>query len=203
MNYTDISFSTTSVFGRGFQPGIKSAICVVGNLLNSNLLMLDGTISLDALADVKKHQIWSYVYYLWHYNRDNIDAFAQMTVKEGGKSRASAHTFLKALEPFVGAGENDTIVAHTFTKQRIVDAIATLLRENPNVSIPILQKLYAKLLQLKHTEVQVTSNAPPASLQSLLMASRKPQVQIINGNNVRLSNADIKVQFGINLIKKE
>jgi hypothetical protein len=85
-----IKFKNQRVFGRLFDPFIDSAISFVGKMYISGKIEPNGKVN-----DTKKlllGDLWSYVYYLYYYNRDK-DPFKSMKTLTG--NHASARNFYK------------------------------------------------------------------------------------------------------------
>lgn len=86
-----VSFKRKDIFGQKFSPNIESCFCAVSKLLFADLLNIDGSIDIEKATLLKKEQLWSYIYYLYHFNHENdkTPEFIEMTNKENGKSNAT------------------------------------------------------------------------------------------------------------------
>jgi hypothetical protein len=217
MNTLDVrkvSFSSKSIFGEGFATGQKKAVNVLGTILESNILKLDGSIALEDIPKWKKYEIWSYIYYLWHYNRTHIQVFSDMTHQRGKKAEASAKTFLTGMYSVM---DKNNVNANAglpsiFTKERLIVTVNKIIKDNKDISIPILQRLYKKLLNsgdipgLSQVKRNVNVKIPNNSKSNIQVKVDKIQVKT-DGNYIAKvgndPNSDIKVAFGINLIPKD
>jgi hypothetical protein len=224
-SWKNVSFGSKTVFGSRFQPGIKNAIGVVGSLLNTGALRLEGSIDPSDVSKIRKHQIWSYIYYLWYYNRDKIEIFEKMSNYEGKKAKATAKTFLTSFYDMMDKTgleiNSSTQLITIFNKERIVDTLNKILEKYPDISIPVLQKLYKKLInsgKIPGLEKVSSSQLAKANIQVIPNANQQPNIPNIelkmdqfqvksNDNyivkvNDKSQNSNIKVQFGINLVPK-
>lgn len=213
-DFSNTLFTSTSVFGNGFIPNISSAVCVVGTMLNDNLLKVDGKIAISDLPKIKKYQIWSYIYYLWHYNRNHISVFENMTNFDGKKGIATTQSFLRGIYDVMdNSTAKSNLLISIFSKERLAVTINNILRDNSDISIPILQKLYKQLLnsgtipglQDMKPQIQVTTS-PNSKTPIVQIKVDKVQVKTNDNYNVKYnknnSNSDIKVRFGLNVIPK-
>jgi hypothetical protein len=217
--FSNISFSSKSIFGHEFNPGIKASVCVVGSLLNYSYLKINGTIHPSKVSNMKKSDIWSYIYYLWYYNRAYIDVFSKMTNRDKKQEKASAQTFLSGLYPYLEKSGGNETLASVFRKERLVNALNKIIESNEDISIPILQRLYKQLINsgkipgLPNTgttqdiEVSTRPNNKQVVSPSLDVKVDQFQLKSPQRYNTRLTkntdNSDIKVQFGINLVPKK
>lgn len=89
-----VVFRNPHVFGEGFDTTFRTVIDVVGSMFASGKIdMATGLVKMGSLPE-----LWSYVYYLYHYNKDRLDVFAAM--KKG--EFASAGRFYKAVQAATG-----------------------------------------------------------------------------------------------------
>ena len=183
-------------------------------MLNDNLLKVDGKIAISDLPKIKKYQIWSYIYYLWHYNRNHISVFENMTNFDGKKGIATTQSFLRGIYDVMdNSTAKSNLLISIFSKERLAVTINNILRDNSDISIPILQKLYKQLLnsgtipglQDMKPQIQVTTS-PNSKTPIVQIKVDKVQVKTNDNYNVKYnknnSNSDIKVRFGLNVIPK-
>lgn len=202
LSLSDISFNTKSVFGRKFTPGIKVCVGVVGSMMNKSLLQVDGTISQDIAQKVRKSEIWSYVYYLWYYNKDVIRVFEDMTSFEQKKPKAIGEKFAIVFADLmeksgIDKGTTDMQLKSVFTKERILITLNKLVRDNPSIKIPILQRLYKQLLNSVDLKNSVMKNMQVRLNQVQVRTAKNAQNNVKWGDNVK--NADVKIQIGVNI----
>jgi hypothetical protein len=86
------------VFGNKFQSGFKAATEVTAKLLLTDQLNPDGTINTNNIGYLSDSDIWSYIYYLYHYNKAEIIEFRQMSGEDG---LASAERFYDVVKSVV------------------------------------------------------------------------------------------------------
>lgn len=86
-----LSFGNQAVFEKDFKPAIDNAFCVVSKMMWFNRINIDGSINMEQSAFLKKHELWSYIYYLYYYNHSSLDVFSKMKNQDNGK--ASAYLF--------------------------------------------------------------------------------------------------------------
>lgn len=90
-----IAFSRKEIFGLKFKPTIDICFCTVSKMLFNGKINTDGTIDINQAVNLKKDELWSYIYYLYFYNHTNVTVFESMKNKENGK--ASAEQFYAAV----------------------------------------------------------------------------------------------------------
>jgi len=103
-----IAFSRKEIFGSKFKATIDACFCVVSKMLFNDKINIDGTIDITEASNLKKEELWSYIYYLYFYNHSNVTIFQSMTNKDNGK--ASAEQFYAAV---VSLTENENENAYT------------------------------------------------------------------------------------------
>lgn len=74
------------LFGNEFKSGKKAAIDNAAQLLISDHLNLDGTIDSTKITDLTESILWSYIYYLYIYNHNEIPEFTSMKSEDGNAS---------------------------------------------------------------------------------------------------------------------
>lgn len=81
-----VSFSTTEVFDVGFKPDVETCFCTVSKMLFKNVINVDGSIDMEQLVNVRKKELWAYIYYLYQYNNATIPEFVRMKNPSSGKA---------------------------------------------------------------------------------------------------------------------
>lgn len=81
-----VSFSTQEVFDVGFKPDVENCFCTVSRMLFKNVINIDGSIDMEQLVNVRKKDLWAYIYYLYQYNSSNIPEFIKMKNPVSGKA---------------------------------------------------------------------------------------------------------------------
>ena len=119
-----VSFSNFSVFDKRFKNDIEVCTCVVSKMIFAKKVNIDGSIDVSNMPTLRKHELWSYIYYLFYYNHTSIDEFAQMKSKKIGV--ASAEGFYKTVREVVD-------------NQYVKSMQNTLMRETgvENVAVPM------------------------------------------------------------------
>ena len=84
-----LNFKNQIVFGKTFIAQIESAQCKVSGLLFNGKLSEDGTFNIKNMAGITVDDVWSYIYYLYFYNKNNNDIFMNMK-SQGEREKASA-----------------------------------------------------------------------------------------------------------------
>lgn len=85
---SELTFKSLIVFGRYFKPYIDHSFCIVSKMMFMNKINIDGTINDDQAGYLKRHDLWSYIYYLYYHNNSSVEEFVQMKNKETGKASA-------------------------------------------------------------------------------------------------------------------
>lgn len=81
-----VSFSTHEVFDVGFKPDVEACFCIVSRMLFKNVINVDGSIDMEQLVNVRKKELWAYIYYLYQYNNSTIPEFVRMKNPSSGKA---------------------------------------------------------------------------------------------------------------------
>jgi hypothetical protein len=81
-----VSFSTQEVFDVGFKPDVETCFCNVSRMLFKNVINIDGSIDMEQLVNVRKKELWAYIYYLYQYNNSTIPEFIRMKNPVSGKA---------------------------------------------------------------------------------------------------------------------
>jgi hypothetical protein len=211
------NFHDKQIFGQGFQPGLKSCMPGIGTLFQEDILKLDGTINLERMGKVTKTVVWTYIYYLWYYNKETVEVFKKMTDDSQKVKKASATLFSVAVKEYIQKQNPDKILskARTFSKENLVSFVNDTVKENKDIKIPVLQQLYKKLLNASRNNQSVNialkkQNNTSNNLQPATATATTTQVTATSNKNAvvvldpkEMTNSDIKVQFGINLFPKK
>ena len=84
-----ISFRNKVIFDSDFKASIDRAFCVVAKMLFDGRVNVDGSINVEQVGYLRKYQLWSYIYYLYHHNHSIVEEFSNMMNPENGKVSAS------------------------------------------------------------------------------------------------------------------
>ncbi len=82
----EVSFSNQEVFDIGFKPDIETCFCTVSKMLFKSVINIDGSIDMEQLVNVRKRELWAYIYYLYQYNNGTITEFINMKNPRSGKA---------------------------------------------------------------------------------------------------------------------
>jgi hypothetical protein len=83
-----VSFKSRDIFENKFSTNIDNCFCVVSKMLFARIVNIDGSIDLDKIAALGKHELWSYIFYLYHFNKDSVQEFTEMRNPKDGKANA-------------------------------------------------------------------------------------------------------------------
>lgn len=83
-----LQFSNKSVFGYAFKNNIDDCFCKTSKMLFAGKINPDGTIDESRADTFKKSELWSYIYYMYYYNSDDVDEFKAMRKKRTGQANA-------------------------------------------------------------------------------------------------------------------
>lgn len=81
-----VSFTTQEVFDVGFKPDVETAFCSVSKMLFRNVINVDGSIDMEQLMNLRKRELWYYIYYLYQYNNGTLPEFISMKNPKTGKA---------------------------------------------------------------------------------------------------------------------
>lgn len=175
-----ISFKTEAIFGKGFKPSVKNSVCVLGEMLEKNVLTLNGQLEREGATKLKKRDIWSYIYYLWHNNKEK-SVFVDVQNTRYIIQKASPQAFADAVK------KSSTQTDAPYTKENLIRFVNKIVADNTDISIPILHHVYKRLLNSEET-----NNIVP-------QVQIKPTVQVKpNGNKVDARG--INVKYGVNFV---
>lgn len=78
-----VPFSNKNVYGKQFKPGLKLVFPVVAKMLFDNKINITGGINSDNADGISRDELFSYIYYLWVYNKSNISPFTKLHDSRG------------------------------------------------------------------------------------------------------------------------
>ena len=91
-NFEKLNFKTKLVFGNRFIASIDQSFAKVSKLFFNQKLDPNGLVFLSKLNSVKKEDLWSYIYYLFHYNKHSVSQFKKISAADK-RQKASARKF--------------------------------------------------------------------------------------------------------------
>ncbi len=118
-----VSFSTQEVFDLGFKPDVETCFCAVSKLLFRNVINVDGSIDMEQLVNVKKRELWSYIYYLYQYNNATIPEFIAM--KNPSTGRADGMLFYQAVYVDANANANPNSNTNASNNSKVAKKLGT------------------------------------------------------------------------------
>ena len=153
-----VSFSTQEVFDVGFKTDVEASFCNVSKMLFKNVINIDGSIDMEQLVNVRKRDLWAYIYYLYQYNNGTIPEFVKMKNLKTGKAdgqlfhdvvfdETNINTNVKSEKNNIGTDIVKILyfinrVVHTYKKDLInpvIDYLNKLMK----------QEMYTKLSEIK------------------------------------------------------
>lgn len=121
-------FKDRSLFGKKWDAAYRETFAAVTKMYSDGKILDDG--KLDPNASYGLDELWSYVYYLFKYNKDRLEVFKKMKTKTGNS--ASARFFYR------------TVQEHTNTTARLtpqnIRAFLNDVIEQHHPRIPLLEK---------------------------------------------------------------
>lgn len=185
-----VPFSNKDVYGKQFRPGIKLVFPIVAKMLFDDKINSSGGINADKSDNIDKTELFSYIYYLWYYNKSNIFPFTKM---HDGKDKASGDLFYNYVQKTI---KNDDLYNVTQTKNitqidvsGLIYFINKTINENyGKILIPVIDHLQ-KLLR-EETQKSVNSVSIKTGITNKDMLY---QAKLLNEKNE--DNSDIKIKF--------
>lgn len=185
-----VPFSNKDVYGKQFRPGIKLVFPVVAKMLFDDKINSSGGINADKSDNIDKTELFSYIYYLWYYNKSNIYPFTKM---HDGKHKASGDLFYNYVNRII---INDDLYNVTQTKiitqidvSGLIYFINKTINENyGKILIPIIDHLQKLLKEETQKSVNSVGIKTGNSNNNMLY-----QAKLLN--EINSDNADIKIKF--------
>jgi hypothetical protein len=86
-----LTFSTKHVFGNKFRATESYSFLILSKMLFNNKINVDGTINIEQIVNFTIHELWEYIYYLFHYNSTTIDEFDISEIDKSEKFMETAN----------------------------------------------------------------------------------------------------------------
>ena len=162
---TRVSFRNASVFGKGFLSGPKATTAVTKEMcINGWIDLSDGSIQeiesfLPHLEENWISYLWSYIYYLYYMNRDEISEFRFMT--DDVTKHASARNFYHVVRSVLNDFDQVVIFKDVTPLDKLQLAtfiLKILTKYKDRVKIPILattRKLVRQLQMSSPSDIEV------------------------------------------------
>lgn len=165
-----VNFSNISYFGSKFNQKRRARSCTLMNLLLKGLINFDGTIdSSVALSDkIVLSDLWFYIWYLWKYNKNDIEVFQRMT-SDTDPNAANADKFVMAVKSdryMMSNGTNEILLSVNATngwhvkKEELIAFINRIfMNYQSRIKLPELETLFVKLeVKLLEKERKLTNS---------------------------------------------
>ena len=156
-----ITFETKGVFGKrrkdkkNFEPVFCKCFYYVSRMLYREKINLDGSINFKHV-NLKKHELWSYIYYLYYYNHTRIQVFKNMN--KG--STPNAEYFYRQVISTIGIAEPKE---PSVSVENLIMFINEIVNEYKTLYNPLLMYLNkiiekSKMLTLQGITIKTNSN---------------------------------------------
>ena len=193
-----VAFTNIQVFDKKFKADIEACFSTVAKMLFAKKIGVDGSVDTTNTVNLRKYELWSYIYYLFYYNNTSIEEFASMKSK-GGLGGASAENFYKTVRDVVDnryvtalsieTGKPDAVVP--FDIQTLAYFLNYIIHKyEDDLSNPIID--YVKeILRSKETLQKLNSIIVKTS------PNAKGNVKIVAGdqNAKSADNANVRIRF--------
>ena len=181
-----LSFKSIIMFGKEFKPSIDHSFCVVSKMMFFNHINIDGTINDDKASLLKKHELWSYIYYLYYYNNSSVEEFVKMKNPKDGK--ANALQMYRVVQEIVQNQFVPSTEIAPFDVNTLIYFINVITqRYGENMRNPVVDYL-RKILGSKEAIEQIKKFS--------LRTGAKPGNVVMVTDPKEVNNADIKIEFG-------
>jgi hypothetical protein len=152
-----ISFSTQEVFDVGFKPDVEASFCIVAKMLFRNVINIDGSVDMEQLVNVKKKELWAYIYYLYQYNNSTIPEFIKMKNPLSGRADGQAfHDTVYIEKEFNSTNFHKTVGTDIVRLVYFINKMVhTYKNDLINPVIDYLKQLMKKEMLTKLSEIKV------------------------------------------------
>ncbi len=151
-----------------------------------DVLNIDGSIDITKTGELKKYELWSYIYYLYYFNNTTLEEFALMKDNDN-KGKASAIKFYEVVRNTVNnqfVPQDKIIPLDVNTLSYFINILVHKYEEN--LTNPIVHYLQ-KLLNRKSDMIKLGK-------LSISTGNTGKNVEIVtNSNNVKNSNVRIRM----------
>lgn len=177
-----ISFKSKDIFDTKFTPNIDICFCIVSKLLFNNILNIDGSIDMEKAITLKKHELWSYIYYLYSFNNNTINEFIAMKTTRNNK--ANAELFYNSVLETIGTSS-------TIDINNLIYFINVIIHKyQDNLINPVIDYL---------KKILTREIIPSLGSISIKTGNSSQNVKILT--NSAVNNANVKVKYTVNSIK--
>ncbi len=180
-----LAFTNELVFEK-FKADFDKCFCVVSKMMIKDVLNIDGSIDITKTGELKKYELWSYIYYLYYFNNTTLEEFALMKDNDN-KGKASAIKFYEVVRNTVNnqfVPQDKIIPLDVNTLSYFINILVHKYEEN--LTNPIVHYLQ-KLLNRKSDMIKLGK-------LSISTGNTGKNVEIVtNSNNVKNSNVRIRM----------
>ncbi len=193
-----VNFSHAALFDKKFKSDIETCSCVVGRMVFSKKINIDGSIDIDHTVDIRKYELWSYIYYLYYFNNTSIEEFVAMKNTKTGT--ASAENFYRTVRDVVdnqfvshinNASEKDEVIVPLDPRTLAYFINLMIHKYEDGLANPIMDYLR-----------DLISQKPKATFDSLLIKTGKTNDNVkitpgigTNANANAVRNANVKIDI--------
>lgn len=190
-----LAFHNANVFGTGFLSGSRVSIAVTkGMCLDGWIDLNDGSIreSMLIVSHSKNSHLkflWSYIYYLYYMNREEISVFRLMT--DEVTKQASAHRFYHVVRSFI----NDFDQVIIFKDETPLDKfkLATFIlkivtKYKDKIKNPVLDKFRETYQEQNRLQM-----SPPSDVEVVLRTGEEQMAEVETKDNEKILKSDIRL----------
>ena len=146
----------------GFYKNVHKANCIIIDMLEDDILDLDGNINIETIVNVPIDVLWIYIYYLWK-NNNHVETSIFHKMTSGGK--ASAPLFVEAILDYLkkkGSIDELDYYKNQNIRAVLVNFLSEIIEDKnewENVEIPILNSIYSKVIAKLNMGAELEGNA--------------------------------------------
>jgi len=179
-----VAFTNKKVFGNRFKNNISLCFCKVTKMMFQEKINVNGTINIEMTNDLLLEELWSYIYYLYFYNKGSIDLFKSMMDKKTRK--ATAIKFYETVIAYtdIRNSETSTKPAKPFDNTILIEFINKVLAEYKD---DLINPVFDYLFKIMQREVNLTGITVRTGDKGNVSVMTKP-------DNVKNSNIKITLK---------
>lgn len=147
---------------KGFYKKRDRVHCIIINMLEDDIIDLDGNINIDKITTVEVDDLWIYIYYLWKNNNTiETSIFYKMTMPNGN---ASASLFINGILDYLkGKGVTRELVYYNNNniKALLINFLSEIIDDKDiwvTINIPILSSIYTKVIKKLNGGLEIEDN---------------------------------------------
>lgn len=153
-----LTFSSAVFYN--FYKNIPRASCIMVDMLEDDLLDLDGDINTYNIDRIREEDLWLYIYYLWKHNNDinddgvssngpnsnaNSPLFNKMT---SGHNKASATLFIRTILEYMMMKKLANNIIDD-TKTTLINFLSDIAQDKKwtSIRIPVFNSIYSSVIR--------------------------------------------------------